>query len=88
MTSEWTFAPASVEQIRGFNLLHAASDIQADRLAHQLLVTIVRFQKELRRALEGRSAEWEVTSEQGAMLDVEPLKAVLATPRLAHHELA
>jgi pimeloyl-ACP methyl ester carboxylesterase len=78
VTSEWTFAPTSVEQIRGFDLLSVASDIRADRL-----LTITRddraFPERLRQALERRQVEWEVTSEQGAMLDVEPLKAVLAT---------
>ncbi len=77
VTSEWTFGPTSVEQIRGFDLLHAASGLQAGRV-----LAITRedraFPERLRRALDGRPVEWEVTSEQGAMLDVEPLKAVLA----------
>jgi len=78
VTSEWVFAPTSVEQIRGLNLLEVASEIHADRL---LIITRDdrAFPEGLRRRLEGRSAEWEVTSEQGAMLDVEPLGAVLAT---------
>jgi esterase/lipase len=82
VTSEWTFAPTSVAQIRGFDLLAVASDIHADRL-----LTITRddraFPERLRRALEGRPVEWELTSEQGAMLDVEPLKAVLATTAIS-----
>jgi alpha/beta hydrolase family protein len=78
VTSEWTFAPASVDQIRGLDLLHAASDLHADRL---LIMTRDdrAFPEKLRRRLEGRVVEWEVTSEQGTMLDVEPLKAVLAS---------
>jgi len=78
ITSEWVFRPTTVEQIRGMDLLSAASDIRADRL---LIITRDdrAFSEKLRSRLESRSAEWEVTSEQRAMLDVEPLDAVLAT---------
>lgn len=78
VTSEWTFAPASVDQIRGLDLLQAATDLSVERL-----LVITRddraFPEKLRRRLEGRAVEWDVTTEQGTMLDVEPLKAVLAT---------
>jgi alpha-beta hydrolase superfamily lysophospholipase len=78
VTSEWIFGPTSVEQIRGLDLLQAASGIHADRL---LIITRDdrAFPERLRRSLEGRFAEWETSSEQSAMLDVEHLKAVLAS---------
>jgi len=77
-TSEWVFSPSSVEQIRGLDLLKSATEIHAQRL---LVITREdrAFPERLRQRLEGRHVDWEVTSEQGAMLDVEPLHAVMAT---------
>ena len=78
VTSEWVFSPNSVEQIRALDLRRVAGDVKADRL-----LVITRddrpFPERLRQGFAGRSVEWETTSEQGPMLDVEPLLGVLAT---------
>lgn len=78
VSSEWVFAPASVEQIRSLDLLKAAPSIGANRL---LIITREdrAFPERIRRRLEDKPVEWEKTSEQGKMLDVIPLEAVLAT---------
>jgi alpha-beta hydrolase superfamily lysophospholipase len=78
ITSEWVFGPKSVEQIRGLNLTQTGASVRADRVL--IISRAARPPSErLRQALGGPQVSWETTSEQEAMLDVEPLKARLAT---------
>lgn len=77
VSSEWVFPSTTVEQLREMDLLNVASDVRAERLL--ILTRDDRvFPERLRRRLEGLTTEWDATSEQGAMLDVMPLHAVLA----------
>lgn len=78
ITSEWVFGADVAEQIRRLDLVKAAKGMRAERI-----LVLTRDDRampvRLQECFQGRAVLWGATSEQAAMLDVEPFDAVLAT---------
>ncbi len=76
-TTEFVFSPRAANELRRLSLTEASSGSLGQRV-----LVVVRddrvISEKLRVRLDVEQVEWETTSEQSAMLDVEPLDAVLA----------